>query len=98
MKLYQSEEHARIEAVMNSVEAATKAGFTTQVEDDGHVLCGKPDTNELVDIFPNGSWEWQNANEETMKMEEMSGTCAALLQMFLHSDENKKIFFENQGD
>lgn len=91
--IYTSEEDANADSVMDTISAASKAGFTDQVNDEGHVLCQKPDTMELVDIFPDGSWEYQNVGEDG-KMQEMSGTNAMMLAMYLASDENKKMFEE----
>jgi len=97
MKLYKSVEAANNGAVMNTIKAATKAGLTKQVVDDGHILCSKPDTMELVNIFPDGSWEYQNVKTDG-KMQTMSGANASLLALYLHSDENKAIFEAERGD
>jgi len=94
--IYRSEQDLIDDEFMETIAAATKAGFTDQMTDDnGHVLCQKPDTMELVDIFPNGGWEYQNARENE-PMQEMSGANAALLALYLASDENKKLFEEGR--
>ena len=98
MTTYRTVESARVEDFTNTIQAATNAGLTLQAEDEGHVLCGSTHSNELVDVYPNGSWEWQNIDEDG-KAITMTGTNAALLQMFLASDENKAMFFAHQdGD
>lgn len=93
-KVYQSVEDADADSVMDTVTAATNAGFTLQVVDEGHVLCQKPDTMELVDVFPDGSWEYQDVKEDGT-MREMSGPNALLLSLYLASDENKDKFEEH---
>lgn len=96
MAIFDSVEDANIASVMDTTSAATKEGFTDQIVDEGHILCAKPDTAELVDIFPDGSWEYQNINVDGL-MEEMSGQNAALLAMYLVSEENKKLFAEEES-
>jgi hypothetical protein len=95
-QLYQSAEDLNSEAVMETVLAATKAGLIQQVVDEGHVFCARPDSMELVDVFPDGSWEYQNALEDG-DMVTMSGANAMLLAMYLSSDENKALFEKEQG-
>lgn len=95
MNLYTSEEDANAAAVMETVGAAFNAGFTEKIVDEGHVFCSKPKTMELVDVFPDGSWEYQNVNKEG-KVEEMSGTTAALLALYL--GDHKKMFQESKDE
>lgn len=97
MPIFQSPEDAAAAAVMDTVAAATKAGLTQQVVDEGHVLCQRPESMELVDVYPDGSWEYQNALENG-EMQTMSGINAALLAMYLASDENKALFEKEQGE
>jgi hypothetical protein len=95
MEISQSAEELNDSRVMDTLSAATKAGFTQQVNDeDGHVLCAVPDTMKLVDIFPNGSWEFQDVDEDG-EMKTMSGDSAVMLALYLHGD-NAKIFEENE--
>lgn len=89
-KVFNSIEDANAAALMDTVDAATKAGLTNQVVDEGHVLCQKPDSLELVDVFPDGSWEYQNAGEDG-EMETMSGSNAVMLALYMHGD-NKAEF------
>lgn len=96
MAAFESVEDANMAAVMDTVSAATKAGFSNQAVDEGHVLCQKPDTWELVDVYPDGSWEYQDIDDEG-KVEEMSGTNAALLALYL-SPEHKAAFSEEAGE
>jgi len=97
MRVSNSIEEARAADQADTVKVATDAGFTEQVEDEGHVLCQKPDTMELVDVYPDGSWEYQNARDDG-SMQEMSGSYSNLLAMYLASDENKQLFEDNQGE
>lgn len=78
-------------AMMDTLTAARKGGLTDQVPDESHILCQRPDSYELVDIFPDGSWEYQDVLEDG-SMRTMSGLNAALLAMYLHSEENKLLF------
>lgn len=94
MEVFDDIEAATTAGTMNTIDAATKGGFTEQTVDDGHVLCAKPDTSELVDIFPDGSWEYQ-AIKEDGEMDTMSGQTATLLALYLHGD-NKAIFAEEE--
>jgi hypothetical protein len=96
MKIFSSIEDAKASAMHDTFGAAIKAGFTNYTNDEGHVLCAVPETNRLVDIFPDGSWEFQDVNEDG-SMETMSGTSAVMLALYLHGD-NAKIFKECQGD
>jgi hypothetical protein len=96
-KIYNSVEDANADALVDSVAAATKAGFTLQATDNGHVLCQKPDSYELVDVFPDGSWEYQNIGDDG-KAIEMSGPSAVLLALYLHSDENKAMFKKYESE
>lgn len=93
MAIFNSVEDANAAALMDTTDAATKAGFTDQMVDEGHVFCAKPESMELVDVFPDGSWEYQNVDEDG-KAITMSGTNAAILALYLVSDENKKLFAE----
>jgi hypothetical protein len=95
MAVFNSVEDATMAAIMDTVSVATKAGLTSQVVDDGHTLCAKPDTMELVDVFPDGSWEYQNVPANG-KVESMSGTSAVMLSLYLHGD-NKKLFEDEEG-
>lgn len=95
MDIFNSPEDANAAAVMDSVAAAFNAGLTNKVTDEGHVLCARPDSMELVDIFPDGSWEYQNVSEEG-KTESMSGTTAALLSLYLNG--NKELFEKSQDE
>ena len=90
-KIYMSDEDADAAALMDTVAAATKAGFVNQSNDEGHVLCMKPDSMELVDVFPDGSWEYQDVDDKG-SIVEMSGASAVMLAYYLSSDENKKMF------
>lgn len=90
MAVFDSVEDANAAAVMDTVSAATKEGFTNQLVDEGHVLCAKPETMELVDVFPDGSWEYQNVDEDG-KAIEMSGINAAILALYL-SPTHKAAF------
>jgi hypothetical protein len=92
MAVFGSVDEANAAAVMDTVNAATKAGLTSQLVDDGHVLCAKPDSMELVDVFPDGSWEYQDVNDDGT-METMSGPSAVMLALYLSGD-NKKLFAE----
>lgn len=96
MAVFTSVEDANLAAVMDTISAATKEGFTEQMVDEGHVLCAKPETFELVDVFPDGSWEYQNIDDDG-KAEIMSGTNAALLALYL-SPEHKAAFTEEAGE
>ena len=96
MQIFNSSEDAYLSDVMDSVHAATKAGFTKQAVDSVHVFCQKPDTIELVDIFPDGSWSYQNPTNK--KTESMTGDSAAILAIYLHTiaeDAMKKNFLLN---
>lgn len=84
MEVFDSVDDANIAAVMATSDAATKAGFTQQEVDEGHILCAKDGTMELVDIFPDGSWEYQNVTEDGA-VETMSGASASLLALYLAS-------------
>lgn len=92
MPVFNSVEEANAAAVMDTVSAATKAGLTSQLVDEGHILCAKPDTMELVDIFPDGSWEYQNVLDSG-KAESMTGPSAVMLSLYLNGN-NKKLFEE----
>lgn len=95
MEIFEDVESATSAEILNTIDAATKGGFTEHVnDDDGHTLCSKPDTSELVDIFPDGSWEYQ-AIKEDGEMDAMSGQTATLLALYLHGD-NKAIFSEEE--
>jgi hypothetical protein len=90
MKIFSSIEDAKASAMQDTLGAAIKAGFTEHTDDEGHVLCLVPETNRLVDIFPDGSWEFQDVNDDGT-METMSGDSAVMLALYLHGD-NAKIF------
>lgn len=92
-KVFKSVEDANAAAMMDTTAAATKAGLTEQLVDDGHIICQKPGTMELVDVFPDGTWEYQNVNEDG-EAESMSGNSAALLALYLASSANKEKFQE----
>jgi diaminopimelate epimerase len=96
MKIFRSHEDAIASAMQDTLRAAIKAGFTEHADDEGHVLCLVPDTNRLVDVFPDGSWEFQDVNDDG-SMETMSGNSAVMLALYLHGD-NAKIFKECQSD
>lgn len=96
MDLFASVEDADSSAVMDTISAARKAGFTQQVNDDGHVLCAVPDTARLIDVFPDGSWEYQDVLEDG-EMETMSGDSALMLALYLHGD-NAAIFHKVESE
>jgi hypothetical protein len=96
MKIFRSHEDAKASAMQDTLRAAIKAGFTEHTDDERHVLCLFPDTNRLVDVFPDGSWEFQDVNNDG-SMETMSGPSAVMLALYLHGD-NAKIFKECQSD
>ena len=95
-KIFGSLEESLAASFANTLAAATKGGLTDQVPDADHMLCGKPDSMELVDVFPDGSWEYQDAKDDG-DMVTMSGKDAALLAMYLYSPENKALFASEQG-
>ena len=97
MDLFASAEDAYAAAVMDTISAARKAGFTHQVNDDGHVLCAMPDTARLIDVFPDGSWEYQDVLDDG-EMDTMSGDSALMLALYLHGD-NAAMFkkLENEA-
>ncbi len=49
----------------------------------------------LVDVFPDGSWEYQDVDEDG-KAVTMSGSNAAMLALYL-SPEHKAAFAEQAG-
>lgn len=91
-KVFRSEADATAALQADSIEAAKMFGLTdVSNQPDGHVYCQKPDSMELVDIYPNGSWEYQDVLPNG-DMRTMSGPGAAMLGYYLKSDENKKLF------
>lgn len=97
MDFYPSVEDLNTARMMNSIAAAKHYGLTSSVAVDGHVYMSRPDSMELVDIFPDGSWEYQDVKEDKT-MRTMSGPNASMLSMYLQSDENKAIMEENQAE
>lgn len=95
MAVFDSAEDANAAAVMDTVSVAKKNGLTEQMVDDGHVFCAKPETMVLVDVFPDGSWEYQDVDEDGKSIT-MSGTNAALLVLYL-SPEHQAAFAEQAG-
>ena len=85
MEMFNSIEDANAASVMNTLSAANKAGFTEQVNDEGHVLCSVPGTTRLIDIHPDGSWEYQEVKDDG-EMETMEGDSAAVLAVYLHGE------------
>ena len=95
MAVFESVDDANSAALMNTVSVATKAGFTDQLVDEGHVLCAKPDSLELIDVFPDGSWEYQNIDDDG-KAETMSNTSAVMLTLYL-SPQHRAAFAEGSA-
>jgi hypothetical protein len=89
-KLYHSVEEYNEDMQYNTIHAARHNGFDmTQDGDNGHVLCGKHATAELVDVFPDGSWEYQNREDD--EVDRMTGVSSVMLHYFLN---NKELYKE----
>lgn len=88
--------NARLAA--DTIRAATLNGLTKVVpDDDGHTLCGNEETGEIVDVFPDGSWEYMGIREDKT-MRTMAGPSAILLAGYLQSEENKVAMEEHYAE
>jgi hypothetical protein len=84
-----TEDEINAKLAADTIRAATNNGLTKVVpDDDGHTLCGN-DEGEIVDVFPDGSWEYMGIREDKT-MRTMSGPSAVLLAGYLQSEENKQ--------
>ena len=75
MKLYHSLEELNNERRQDSITIARKARYDViQPEPNDHTLCGKHGTDEIIHVFPDGSWELTDKR--------LSGTSATDLKIF----------------
>jgi hypothetical protein len=84
MQLFHSTEELNHHRVENTIHVARMNGFDTiQKEEDGHTLCGKHGTEELVDVYPDGSWEFEHSYDEREGgASAPSGTSATFLGIY----------------
>jgi hypothetical protein len=66
--------------VDETIETAKAYGFDTLQADGDTILCGKPGTATLVQVFPNGSWEYRDVSEDEIRETDSS---AATLGVWL---------------
>jgi len=58
MKLYHSEEDLQQTVKAETLSVARQNGFdTTQEAEHGHTLCGNHGAEEIIDVYPDGTWE-----------------------------------------
>jgi hypothetical protein len=92
-----NEDEINTKYAADTIRAATTNGLTNVVEDDdGHTLCGN-DEGEIVDVAPDGSWEYMGIREDKT-MRTMAGPSAALLAGYLQSEENKVAMEEHYAE
>lgn len=81
VRLFSSVEALNKELMDQSVNMAVRHGFgTVQAEGDGF-LCGRPGTGQLVEVYPDGTWEYRDASGEEVIKD--SGRTAQTLGWFL---------------
>lgn len=87
MKLFLSSEEREAYGQRETVTVAWRNGFDTETKnDDGSVVCGKHSTAEVVEVYPNGNWEYRNTEDDD-NVVKATGLTAALLGMFFaHPD------------
>lgn len=84
-----TEDQINAKLAADTIRAATLNGLTKVVpDDDGHTLCGNEETGEIVDVFPDGSWEYMGIRDDKT-VREMAGPSAIMLAGYLQSEENK---------
>lgn len=66
--IYHNEEDLNNSMQYETAHIAHTKGFdTVQKEENGHLLCGKHGTGDLVDIYPDGSWVLKLESREGKK-------------------------------
>ena len=95
-QLFKSQDDLHASDVANAVRTAHVGGFnTTKTTDNGHTLCGKHATSEVIDIFPDGSWEYKNGADAS---KDISGETPAMLKIFLSSDKSRQMYYEQSKE
>ena len=56
MKMFHSLEELNASNRKETLHVAHRMGFDTQQEEDGKILCGRHGSDELIEVYPNGSW------------------------------------------
>jgi hypothetical protein len=81
LKLFTSTDAMNKAALGETIRVAKAFGFDTTQEENGSTLCGKAGTATLVEVFPDGSWEYRDAAGDEEEIE--TGPSAAILGVWL---------------
>jgi len=81
VRLFASVEAANKAILDQTVNMAVRKGFSTVQAEGTGFLCGRPGTGQLVEVYPDGTWEYRDASEDEIKTE--SGRNAQTLGWFL---------------
>lgn len=57
MKLYHSVEELNEACQSDTLHIARRNGFDTIQEEDQKTLCGKHGSTEILEVYPDGSWQ-----------------------------------------
>lgn len=82
MQLYHSEEDLFERLVRETLIVAARAGYDTTEVDGKQTKAGKHGTDEVITVFPDGSWMYEG--EESRYM---TGKTAGELGLFLSNPE-----------
>ena len=78
--IYHTEEEMSQDLQRQTVEVCRAHAFDVQQEfKDNSILCGKAATQEFVDVYPDGSWEYKNGEDASL---ETIGESPVMLKLF----------------
>ena len=83
--IYHTTEERMLDMRRISIEACRANGFDVwQEEADGHTYCGKAASDEFVDVYPDGSWEYKNDGHPELNT---TGTSPVYLRLYFHDPD-----------
>jgi len=93
--IYHTEEEMNQDLHRQSLEVCRAHGFDVQQDlEDGHKLCGKAATQEFVDVYPDGSWEYKAEDEELAT----TGESPVMLKLFFVDQDTYRDLINDDDD